>query len=479
MSQPPLAVKHIASLITPIKVTTLLMVATVAAHVGIIASPGFFNHDELQMAERVRELGVGGAIALFLNLTGYATAAPIRPVGAVFWAFSLAPLPKYIFAVHLIDVLLHCVNVVLVYALAVRHLNTRSAAIAAALFFAVSPLTALATGWNGAVFDRVMTSFVLVAIHATARTWTTVRGNVSALLVVAVATSLAIFTKEPALVLPLVIAVYAASTVRGRTLLRISAPALASSLPVVLYLVWRAGAVQSMTSTGGQAVYSLKLDEAVRVSGAYFVFPFAGGFTEVINLVFASPGQIAMFVALHALFVALIWIAAGWRSAALYLVFYYLTLAPVIAAGLAQSHYLYASAVAMAVAFGLVFQDPRLLVRGTALVLAMILVTHHASMQLTLYETGVCQSRLLASSEVALVSRGIRSGGRATIVADRDSPAWVLLRTFPFVTRVGDLSLLTISTRIETQPSVGPGDSTMLRFDRNCRVVRLEATSDG
>jgi hypothetical protein len=141
-----------------------------------VGNPGVLNHDEIQAYEEVHAKGVLHYAAHYaINLTSGDFGRPVRPLGRAIWGALVSPYPQFPVLAHLLDVLTHLLNAVLVAVLAselLRHAsNSRRHRLAAlaGILFAVSPLTSFATAWSAASFDRTYTTFSLLCVLSVSR----------------------------------------------------------------------------------------------------------------------------------------------------------------------------------------------------------------------------------------------------------------------------------------------------------------------
>lgn len=161
---------------------------------------------------------------------------------------------------HVVSVLLHAVNGVLVYALA-RGIGCRTnAAIAGALLFAVHPIHTEAVAWVTARVDVLATTFTLVAVLAFLRARRAGRLGLGSAVAIGVASFAAAASKEPGAVVPALIALAAtvppragAAAVRGGGAVAGADGARASDAIAAVVRAWPAIAA----SAAGIAVYLL------------------------------------------------------------------------------------------------------------------------------------------------------------------------------------------------------------------------------
>ncbi|MFN9966095.1 MAG: UbiA family prenyltransferase, partial [Lysobacteraceae bacterium] len=131
----------------------------------VLANPGFFNHDEWQRLDEIERYGFRDYASRYGALqAGPDFGFPVRPLGFLQQGVSALFMKTVPLVPHLIDVLIHGIAVVQVFLLGGVFGAPRKRAMAAALLFALSPLTTLSVGWVGASFDRWYVIFVLAAV---------------------------------------------------------------------------------------------------------------------------------------------------------------------------------------------------------------------------------------------------------------------------------------------------------------------------
>ena len=177
----------------------------------------------------------------------------VRPVPLAIWAALSAVLPASAVpaALHAVNLTLHIVNAALVMRFAMMLGLTRDRALAASLIFVAWPLSVEAVAWAAAIFDQLLvTCAVLLATLAAAPSQTK-RSTILA----AVITTVALMTKETAVVLP-VLAAIAVLAAHGD--LRRNRVVLVSLALTVVYVVLRVSlkptSVPSMPPLSGYAV---------------------------------------------------------------------------------------------------------------------------------------------------------------------------------------------------------------------------------
>ena len=392
--------------------SVLLVGFTLLFHLGILANPGFYSHDEWEKFDQLRASGFWGAArGYLLPHAGTDFGHPVRPIGflqqlaSAHWMVAAPILP------HLFDVLLHAL-VSVVILLALRDAGaTPGLALLVALGFSASPLTTMATGWVGASFDQWYVLFACLAGWAGWRAATlgmTWRRAVALL----AAASAAILSKEAAVMLPAALALLMAlawleRSSGGRFHPGAAAAAvLLAALPVLAYLLFRLPALQASFAGGAPAAYAPSLGHVWRNMLGYFAFPFMphGGDFPPVSPWYAP--RILLGVGLHALLVAGVVAYGSARRALVYLLAYAAFLVPVLPLARPWGHYLHGAAPAMALATGFVLAAAWRARRWPALAVAAVglgvMTANAALIQVRLYQDGRCQGNFLTSLESRL-----------------------------------------------------------------------------
>lgn len=463
----------------------IIVTVAILGNLLIIAAPGYFSHDEWDRWGAVLDHGLPRMIEAFGSLkSGAHFGEPVRPIGLVQQLLSSLLMERWPVLVHLIDVLMHATIATLLYAFIRAFTIRRAMPVIAALVFAVSPATTLATGWSAASMDRWYVLFALIALiagHRILRHGSTV----SRCLGVLIGATGAILSKETALVLPIVMVGLIAfdatrlqsesagparqRTPSKRTILILIGLATA---PIIAFLVLRAPAIIATLNHDAVTAYRPSPDYLRRNLQIYFAYPFVFGATEASVLLHMPKWIIGAGLAGQGLIIAgLAWVG-GWRAPATYLAAYILPLAPVLLLPSSGSHYLYGSAAALSVAIAVLlvatFSRRRVAAAGLALVGLAVMIGHHFSNQAGIYQVAACQTRMLTGlSTLVLGAPGAKS---IALSYDARAPSWILARLIHDRRRVADRSGLKLSM---VAGSVPPGTADIVANMRlDCHIVR-------
>ena len=428
MPRPSLRREHISD-------AFLIALLSVSLHLGIIANPGYFSHDEWDRVDYLERFGLRGYMALFVPVqAGPEFGHPVRPIGFIQQGLSALWMSSAPVVVHGIDVLLQtAIALLLLWALLSLRAG-RAFAMLAALAFALSPLTTGAVGWMGASFDQWYTLFLIAACWLATLLYRDglSPGRLAGLLLLAAG---AILSKEAAVVLPGLVVVallsfHVLTKAEAVHLRRATILVLVSLLPILAYLLIRLPALMVTLGGGGHSAYSPSLGFVLDNVIAYFAFPLLIQGSEMRAPIGFGAGAI-LALALHLALVA--WL--GWRFslwiAAAYLAAYLMPLLPVLPLPQPAAHYIHGSAVPLALALAALAAAAW--ERRSAVALAAVggaaavLLLHNLAIQTRYYRDGACQARFLASLPARLAGLDPVPGAVA-LDPERGARAWTMRR---------------------------------------------------
>lgn len=473
---------------SPCRAVVAVFAFVLVANIAVVATPGFRSHDELQMYFFAKQYGLERYLEIFgkiVHTTNFGV--PMRPLGRIVSGVALYYfLPNYPFLIQLVDVSLHGLVAILLYVCVRRWTHDGHAALIASLLFAASPLTMLAVGWPGAVYDPLYVMFSIAAVVAglafvdeqevrwKRRVYIVIVGGSS---------TLALLSKETAVVIPLLL-------VAGLLIARWEEMkqhafwdgvkvCFVAVVPVILYMLWRSDAL--IGSLGETAAPSYRISPGnVSVNAiAYFFFPFTIPVVEVHTYKLAAAGALTIGVIAQLTLMVLIARYFRWKGAIAYALLYFIPLLPVLPISSLGSHYLYGSGAVMAGAMAAVW------VRGEAdrfvqvlmVILVALLLMHTVRIQKDVYDTGVCQARLIESIETVSRSNSRQMVGehRFVIWPDVDSPRHVLLRALVALRELPEFRGAVVAGIAGDKSSTNEG-APVLRYDRNCRITVVAGT---
>lgn len=356
-----------------------LLLSAVLLQAPLWLNPGYFSHDELQWA-------AFADVARWQELRWVAwtdvTAFQYRPLTFNLWLLLshwLAPHPQ---AFHLLWVLLGTVNALLLSALLRGAGTTPRVALLGALSFALSPYAVYVHGWVGTLADLLWVGFGL----GLALLGQSARAGSRALETVALAaalTTLALLSKEAAIVLPALAALAWLLAGRQRAWGWIT---LGSAFPTLIYLALRLQLVLFATREPG--LYSWELGAIPVRCFEYLVFPYAINVFEVFGLAsYASASRLAAVALVAVILHLAVWRAAP-RLALALLVGGVIALGPVLILNAAASQYGYGYAALAAGLVALAWAPAGRFARTGIALAAVLVLAHGGFVQYRMLEVG-------------------------------------------------------------------------------------------
>jgi hypothetical protein len=424
----------------PALASLALVALTVLTHIVILVAPGFFAGDEWQRFDHVHTHGFWHfAQAYGVPDAGQEFGYPVRPLGFLQQGVAALWMQSAPWASHLIGILNHAL-VAITFVWVLRRAGVTSATAAlAGVFFVLSPLTTVTTGWIAASFDQLYVLFLLLAAAAIVRLPIDGASLRKAVWIV-LATAAALLSKETAVVAPAAVVLlgYLAWAAHpAQFSWRPFAVALLLVLiPTVAYLLFRAPSIANTFAGNATEAYAPNPSKIPSNAFRYFAYPFRLKVVELSDGVFGSLWQPAAATFIHLLLVSAVYWLFGLAFALAYVVGYFLFLVPVLPLPIASPHYLYGSGLAMSLAIAAVLA--RLLVARRAR-LAVLLVAgvaglyaHNLAIQMRLYETARCQSAFLESVD-ALLAQAASEGPRTIrVIPDYLAPMRVAIRAVSY-----------------------------------------------
>jgi hypothetical protein len=420
----------------PVLAGLALVALTLVTHAVILATPGFYSHDEWQKFDHIQLHGFWDFARAYGSIrTGSEFGYPVRPIGflqqgiAALWMRSAPPVS------HLFGVANHAlVALTFVWVLRRAGMAGATAALAGALFV-LSPLTTMATGWLAASFDQLYILFLLIAAAAIVRlpeegmSWP----RAAWLLL---ATAAALLAKETAIVAPAVVLLlgYMVKAARpdGFSWRPYGIAFGIALLPVVAYLLYRAPAISASIAGHSTAEYKPDLRNVPANVWKFFTFPFRIKLVEMSAAIFRSPWQPLAASAVHLLLVGAVYRLFGRRFALAYVAAYFVFLVPVLMLPSPGAHYLYGAALAMSLAIAaiLVRLAASRRIGAVVLVLAVAgaLFAHDLVIQRHFYKNGQCQTAFLASVDTLLAQEAPRAPGMIVVAPDAGAALGVAIR---------------------------------------------------
>jgi len=432
----------------------LLLLAGLAINLLLIATPGFYSHDELDWRNRIARDDYGWSFGL-----GDFDHSPFyRALGAGIISASLR-LPLQPFSAHLVEATLAIATACLLYG--AMRLFRPDRAFAAAALFMLTPGFAYSVGWIAAGFDVQYTLFGAACVYCAIRHW---RGGGAVWAVLSLTAWIcALGCKETALALPLVGALVAYIDRDRIVVARAGVVAGAMVAIVAVYFGLRGAALLHLGQTGGGGYRFGGFGQAAINAAAYFGFPFTFGMVEIGSSPIGSVPRIVERLGPHIVLLALIVWQAGPRWALIYLAGYGAPLLPVLPISKFETQYTYATSIPLAIALSLLWRRAAWASAPVA-ALTAILVWRALAVQVSMYETGACQTRALET--LGAVLSDLPAATPTSVLLPDDTPWPVLSRS------LFDNSFLARGQRIVVTPTRRTNEAGMI-FHPDCRVSRL------
>lgn len=458
----------------------LLFAITLIAHLGIIANPGFFSHDEWQKFDHVQAHGYASFAQAYGRVyAGNEFGAPVRPLGFLQQGISATWLERAPVVAHLFDVALHAaIALLILFALGSIGMPQMMAWLVA-LLFALSPLTTMATGWVAASFDQWYTLFTLIACWLTYRVMESGLTAARAFGIFAAA-ACAILSKETSLILPgaMVLTAFAVHRQRRDQPWRWTALAIILTIaiiPLAAYMAIRLPALANSMAGHATASYTPSVGNIPRNIAYYAAYPFLLNLGELVGIASFSPIWIGAAIAAHLALVAGLWRYAGRWYALLYVAGYYVFVTPVLSVQILGSHYLYGCAVPMSIALGvLIWNSSRrgeILILSLSVVAAIVLSAHTLWTQTVLYGNGVCQTTFLSSLDTRMAFEADRGTKRIVIAPQTDAPGYIGVRSiFGRERYAGATGLPAVVFADATSSDVNPTTTVSVVMTPRCKV---------
>lgn len=442
----------------------------------LVANPGYYSHDELQKLDHVSRLGLADYLSHYVVLARPESfGVPVRPFSFLIQGVLALFMQDYPVFVHLFDVLTHALVATLLYALVLRYTQHRPAALLSALVFAVNPMTIIATGWSAALMDRWYILFGLAAFlyaDTYVRRMTDRRGGWSLLAVFLLGT-LAVLSKETALVLP---ASMLLMLVRFPNLnvKRWIVATTVWALPVVLFFLYRLSSLLTSFKNPELGAYQASVANVPWNLYVYFAYPFVVTITEANNWIFLSNPALIIAIVLHVTVVAFISFRWGILSGAVYLALYFMFLFPVLFIPIKGAHYLYGSSLVLSVAIAYLLMEFGKLRRWWQLCLGALLIIalalHTIILEGFVYSIGSCMNSALIGMQSAYLSH--KGTFSVDLRAEPGAPSHILYRLATGRNQIGTDYPVTLS--VSDWEDARKSDRLTLGMNRECMVYALE-----
>ncbi|MDQ3228657.1 MAG: hypothetical protein M3Q13_02830 [Pseudomonadota bacterium] len=389
----------------------LVFIAVLLVQWPLARNPGYFSHDELQWAVFAAD-GAGFDFGAWRTFQ-------YRPLTFGLWSWLSRALFEQPAMFHTVLVAIGAFNAALLMLLGRRMgLSTRAAVIGAVLF-ALGPFAMYVHGWVGTIADLLWVGCALllgVTVAGKPATGTIVVASV-------LLTTIALLAKEAAVSIPALLAIAWWCFGRAR---HWGLAAMASSAPVILYLLARVSVLLSAGPQGSAYDWSLGHIPLRWLEYQLFVpnitlFETAnalkGGFGSK-RLLLASILWLAAFVVLY---------RVGWRWALAWLVGGIAALGPVLVLGAATNHYGYAFAALGAMLLAAAWPRTDRIGRGVIVVLAVLNLWHGINVMREMRRVGEVQA-VFSPAVVRTLDASATAATPLQLELAPDASAWVFAR---------------------------------------------------
>jgi hypothetical protein len=377
----------------PLRAWTVFLLAALAGQAWLLLNPGYFSHDELQWGAFAH----AGPLSA-LDWQGWRDwrAFQFRPLTFDAWLLLARSLFATPWAMHALFVAMGTAVGAGLLALLVRIGVAWRVAVVAALAFVLGPVAMYTHGWTATLADLLWVGLGMLAANLVPR----LASGRAIAIAVASLTVLALLAKEAAVVLPALAALAWALSGRRREW---AVAAIASGVPVAIYLALRAGVILFMPRANGAYAWSLLSIPTQWL--AYLAFPLEPNVLEPQNALLASPKHLAIVFVLLAVLWGLV-ARAHWRAAAWGVLGGALALGPVLLLQSPSNHYAYAHAAVVAGALAVAW--PRLGRGGKGLVVFLLVVStwHGFNVARQMHRVGTLQARFSPALAAAVAQSG-------------------------------------------------------------------------
>jgi hypothetical protein len=407
-----------------------LLLLTIVTHVIVVASPGFYSHDEWQRVDGIESLGFLGYMQNYGAFrVGTEFGNPVRPIGFLQQGIAALWMQSSPWLAHLIGVLNHSIAVVLFLWILKRAGFSDFVSALAALLLIFSPLATTATGWLAASFDQLYVIFLMLVAAVAVRlpNHPLSPTGVATLLL---ATTAALLSKETAViaigVVPLIAFIRYCLTSAQFNWRPFAVATVCVAIPIIAYLAFRAPAIAASFFRSAEHAYTPSIANAWSNLASYFAYPFLWKTVELTEVPDVSMWKLAFAVSLHLALVVALYLRVGGWSVVAYLAAYFLFLVPVLLLPAPGGHYMYGSALALSLAIAVIAESLRTSRRPLAALLTapfiVVLWVHCIAIETRLYSNGVCQANFLKQLDAVLLSK--TSGITSVLVTYDEGAPW-------------------------------------------------------
>lgn len=425
-------------------ILSLVLLLGVVAHIPAISNPGFYNHDEWQKYDHIKEFGFRNFAAAYGKINpGPEFGYPMRPVSFLEQGFASINMMDLPWVSHLIDLSIHLSSGLLFCFLLMQITKNWRFSVVAMFAFLVSPLSIFSTAWLGASVDRVYSFWGLLAAIGT---YYFCYGKYKAIYLVGIccALAMALLSKETALMLPavlLVLACYLSYQQQGQFLKNKSLYLLAVflGLPALAYLGYRIPALMVTLHGGGVSTYTPSVSNLPANALYYFGYPFMNKAADMVSIAAQGSKNAWLGLLVHTILVGCLIYCYGLLRGLLYLGFYFVFLVPVLMLPQPGAHYLYASSIPFSLLLAGLFNktfsmNSRAGIVGKSLLSIVLLFVFVRFYQIEqfFYVEGVCQRNTIVSLNARIETK--RAQGKEIkeilILAEPGAKGYVAQKAF-------------------------------------------------
>ena len=445
----------------------LLLAFTSIVLCFVLANPGYFSHDEFQKLDEIQRYGFADYISRYGRIMpGDAFGTPVRPLAFFIQGILAFAMDDFPILVHFFAILMHTLIAYLFFMAIIQMGGTKSLGLLAALLFSINPMTVLATAWSAALMDRLYVMFGLLAFLA-ALQYIKINGKLINLPFIFIFSSLALLSKETAIILPgllLIFLIFDFYTIKHS---RFWLAMAAWSAPVIAFILLRLPAIVASFGNPKITVYKASFSNIPEGLLVYTAYPFLPMLTEAQNWIFQSSSAMGFAIFIHLLLLIALYVTIGPKAAVSYCIFYFIFLIPVLMIPIKAAHYLYGSGLALNLAVAAIILHPSkfFAYRFVAIFCFFMLLAHTMVLQLFVYRVGTCMSRAYISTESVYLSNG--SPTAIDFQAVPGAPEHVLHRLFTDRSQIGKSSPVSFTV----SRWGAPVDPNVLSVTMNSRCI--------
>jgi hypothetical protein len=377
----------------PSRAWIAFLLFALAGQAWLLLNPGYFSHDELQW----------GAFAQAgpLSTLGWQDwrdwrAFQFRPLTFDLWLLLARGLFATPWAMHALFVAMGTAIGGGLLCLLVRIGVAWRVALVAALAFVLGPVAIYTHGWTATLADLLWVGLGMLAANLVLR----VASGRALAIAVASLTVLALLAKEAAVVLPALAALAWVLSGRRREW---AVAAIASGVPVAIYLALRVGVILFAPRPDGAYAWSLASIPAQWAT--WQLYPYVPAVFEPVNaLQVKAKHQVIVLLLLMALWSLVA--RANWRAATWGLLGGALALGPVLLLHGPSNQYAYAYSAVVAGAVAVAWPRLGRGGRGVVVLLLVLSTWHGANVARQMHRVGTLQARFSPALAAAVAQAG-------------------------------------------------------------------------